>query len=98
HSTHPSFPTRRSSDLVPSLGVRESGYASASTFLRGQRDKWTLTPLTHPDRLPAVPRPLHRLHPLAPPPLRAVRIRVLRAYVAARSEEHTSELQSPDHL
>src|SRR2546426_1545458 len=42
----------------------------------------TLFPYTTLFRSPFTCR-LHHLHPLAPPPLRAVGIRVLRAYVAA---------------
>src|SRR5438552_10373006 len=56
-----SFPTRRSSDLVPEFDFGRSTYAR---------------PFPH----------AHSSHPAG------------RARGSARSEEHTSELQSPDHL
>src|SRR5207244_13564343 len=88
-----SFPTRRSSDL---------SFASARRRAFGIRSP-TLCPATCSDPLsagiiPRIARPTVVLpdpdsptsprvapHPLAGPP-------------HARSEEHTSELQSPDHL
>src|SRR5258708_11066597 len=50
-------------------------------------------PISEPSRLPATARQIRKTRCTGPRHTRA-----LRAPSAPRSEEHTSELQSPDHL
>src|SRR5690606_41530276 len=84
HHPHlPSFPTRRSSDLLPTASSRRRG---RGVLDRGQPGcGWR----------PSVPA---ALRPAAPPPSPAPTGAGRDAAAAARSEEHTSELQSRENL
>src|SRR5947208_8008859 len=78
----PSFPTRRSSDLVdgePDPAHRDIGRCLVAEVVVDDRH-------VRPPFPPLVPDPLAHRPPAPPRPGRC------------RSEEHTSELQSPDHL
>src|SRR5207244_12631226 len=92
HLYRHSFPTRRSSDLVKDEGDRSHRPVGAAT---------AETNNAPPDRL----RSGTPLAPATPPPLTSFRncfVPSLRRFLGSirlsRSEEHTSELQSPDHL
>src|SRR5207244_12212565 len=94
---HP-FPTRRSSDLVMServalLRVRAHRSSSPSPYMR-------MVVGWGPTVGPAMARSTYRVVPVQRPTrsARSGRRREVPADVAERSEEHTSELQSPDHL
>src|SRR5207244_13635490 len=83
----PSFPTRRSSDLPRGGALKRNGHAGASASS------------SHEDRKDAVDQarvPGNTACRAASPP-RNVRGGSQRV-CNKRSEEHTSELQSPDHL
>src|SRR5207244_5282139 len=78
----PSFPTRRSSDLVfHERGGRAIDVAALAADLPGQVAM-------------LVPAAMHQLHKADASLDHAPR----QQAVPRRSEEHTSELQSPDHL
>src|SRR5207245_10472296 len=59
----------------------EGSGAGRCVALKSRVRPLPLTP--HPDRLHDLARRLHRLHPLVPPALRAVRIPFFRAFVGA---------------
>src|SRR5205807_2785364 len=84
-----SFPTRRSSDLW------ECGRHSVSR-LRG----WLLSPQNRPCRASGYPSAQVRTLPFGTPqrPLGRLEPRSPYSHVSNRSEEHTSELQSPCNL
>src|SRR5207244_13594028 len=87
----PPFPTRRSSDLTPKQGPVQCTCRAAASRL---------------SKRPAAPRapgaglrPRHRPHDLLGQILFLLAEHAhLAALQLGRSEEHTSELQSPDHL
>src|SRR5207244_8655326 len=82
HSSLHSFPTRRSSDLISLI---------SATFLPSI-SRWTTTSVPKFGALCTISR--------APVWLSraCVCVPVIKIAQAKRSEEHTSELQSPDHL
>src|SRR5207244_8630636 len=87
HSDFPSFPTRRSSDLLKPASSRAAVWCSPTTITRPDarptRDaRWT---------------PCRRTIRLLPTCGFVSRCSISPT-VTGRSEEHTSELQSPDHL
>src|SRR5207244_8605284 len=90
-SSHPphlhSFPTRRSSDL---LTLAEPG---ALIGFAGKRTIWNTVRLELPEGFQTSEFLMQ--HGFID---RIVSRKDLRTEVARRSEEHTSELQSPDHL
>src|SRR5207244_10949585 len=93
---HDSLPTRRSSDLMILRWPRLT-YAACSSIARMQAARpvaiglstsnWTNVGLAWTQRLAFMTFEKIATSPLAP-----------AGMPAARSEEHTSELQSPDHL
>src|SRR5207244_13121617 len=84
-----SFPTRRSSDLILPAGRRPSSRHSRSqgpSIMKIRR-------LLHPTDFSSASGPAFKLA------LELARNRAsLQGQLEGRSEEHTSELQSPDHL
>src|SRR5207248_8650868 len=90
HRHLPSFPTRRSSDLVGGPEVQQEGEAVEVPFdIRVARVPFLKCQLGRKLRLSGR---LERDRDRRDPDLRAFRVKV------ARSEEHTSELQSPYDL
>src|SRR5207244_7549750 len=79
----PSFPTRRSSDL------------SLNRFSSAANSKLHRT-FALPSKKP--PRPVTWVPRCAPSKMWRTRLLTITICANARSEEHTSELQSPDHL
>src|SRR5947208_1682257 len=95
HRYLPSFPTRRSSDLLPAARARPApsaatGAASAGTSCgrRGASSWPAAAPPSRLSRRSGPPRPARRPSPSG----------TGRQASRRRSEEHTSELQSPDQL
>src|SRR5207244_9118336 len=97
-SPPPSLPTRRSSDLLraqvakraKAMFVQAKGQEPEKKPLNGapSREQWDEG---------AVTRPTHRGNAAEPKGM-ALAERNVAAQLRERSEEHTSELQSPDHL
>src|SRR5207244_10141734 len=90
HPSHPPFPTRRSSDLSRNSSITTSRPASPNRPLN-----IALAAASASSAVPATTTPLPAASPLA---LTTSGARWPRTHAASRSEEHTSELQSPDHL
>src|SRR5207244_13132005 len=86
----PSFPTRRSSDLI--FTPCHIGSGSLSRSLNSGRS--AVFTISSPSRyqIPATSRSA-----LGSPPFARMLYKSI-SVCSARSEEHTSELQSPDHL
>src|SRR5207244_11932291 len=88
-SVHP-FPTRRSSDLTPFLFRRMAGSCSPGAL------PGSMAALAMPWREST--RPAGLIRPLLRILLTMFTLARSPCKTATRSEEHTSELQSPDHL
>src|SRR5205807_7839152 len=89
HRPPPTFPTRRSSDLVITLGaeLHDIGKIGVSEQVLHKEGK-----LTDPEYRHIMEHPVIGARILAP------LMRDVPAALAIRSEEHTSELQSPCKL
>src|SRR5207244_6619232 len=89
------FPTRRSSDLS------KMRYLSAQMEALLTNDLWRRN-AEHANRMAKLLEQEVRKLPTAkvvyPVDANGVFVRIPREAIAKRSEEHTSELQSPDHL
>src|SRR5438552_2222361 len=93
--THP-FPTRRSSDLSK-ITMPAFGCATWQDDEIGSRPTWTLWPRLNPTRTWVVAaNGYHGGECVNSTRILNQLVRFFDRYV--RSEEHTSELQSPDHL
>src|SRR5207244_10942407 len=79
-----SFPTRRSSDLTESVRAHSSGRSRTCACAVG-RPQCRISGRSRPPDFPC-PRPSAATRPCT------------GSCAPSRSEEHTSELQSPDHL
>src|SRR5207244_13313806 len=91
----PSFPTRRSSDLARRLATAaRRGAGDSGLVLVGYAD-WRRADSLAPERLVAVAATAAGAGVLLDT---AFKDAPLFALEPPRSEEHTSELQSPDHL
>src|SRR5207244_8460345 len=84
-----SFPTRRSSDLIYSDMSRRTSARSSSN--KNSASARAVSVLPTPVGPRKMNEPVGRLGSCSP-------ARARRTAFATRSEEHTSELQSPDHL
>src|SRR5205807_7207494 len=85
-----SFPTRRSSDLVPPCAPPSTGRISSSAFCPTSTRATTACACRSSATIAASPKP--------PRFLRSVTICPCTPPFVFRSEEHTSELQSPCNL
>src|SRR5207244_6092661 len=90
--TPPSSPTRRSSDLAPSTKAKIRNLMSV-LFNHAIRQEW-LEQARKPILLVRQSAKRQRI----PAWLEPEELRALLSKLDWRSEEHTSELQSPDHL
>src|SRR5207244_10726750 len=92
---HPPFPTRRSSDLAYGLSGDQTTHSTIQAFLNDSHRKFDvvlcLSILHHFVMNPRTCRAEDLLRRVD-----AITGSVL--FIDIRSEEHTSELQSPDHL
>src|SRR5207244_4636775 len=87
----PSFPTRRSSDLVKAITLGETPVPMLYTPFRDLPDGG-ITVFVHTAGAPGPTlAEVHRI-------VRNIDNHISITYEKTRSEEHTSELQSPDHL
>src|SRR5207244_9851287 len=90
HLSLPSSPTRLSSDLISSFNEFSLRYAKAT-------DDFYVPELD--DVRTQVGKPgAYSFDPVEPEVAEQTRAELRTVYDVARSEEHTSELQSPDHL
>src|SRR5207244_9008517 len=97
HGRHPPFPPRRSSDLaVPFMATAFGTFLLRQGFMQIPRELWDAARI---DGASSFRFLRSMVIPLSRPALATVGIYgFLSTYNQYRSEEHTSELQSPDHL